>query len=53
MPPPTRWRGSSSPKPHATHHHPYDGGADVFLVAPGERNQMRDRHADWLHPSGL
>ncbi|WP_441350855.1 DUF3885 domain-containing protein [Streptomyces araujoniae] len=36
-------------------HHPYDGGADVFLTTPGERDQMRDRHADWLssHPSGL
>jgi hypothetical protein len=36
-------------------HHPYDGGADVFLATPQERDQMRDRHADWLssHPSGL
>ncbi|SCE14049.1 hypothetical protein GA0115240_14063 [Streptomyces sp. DvalAA-14] len=36
-------------------YHPYDGGADVFLAAPEERDQMRDRHADWLsrHPSGL
>ncbi len=35
--------------------HPYDGGADVFLTTPEERNRMRDRHADWLssHPSGL
>ncbi|MCF0084973.1 hypothetical protein B0E37_00008 [Streptomyces sp. MH192] len=34
---------------------PYDGGADVFLPTPGERDRMRDRHADWLssHPSGL
>ncbi|MET8404941.1 hypothetical protein [Streptomyces sp900116325] len=36
-------------------HHPYDGGADVFLATSEERDQMRDRHADWLsnHPSGL
>jgi hypothetical protein len=36
-------------------HHPYDGGADVFLTTPGERDRMRNRHADWLsrHPSGL
>ncbi|MGX1915722.1 DUF3885 domain-containing protein [Streptomyces phaeochromogenes] len=36
-------------------HHPDDGGADVFLTTPDERDQMRDRHADWLssHPSGL
>ncbi|MEU9401222.1 hypothetical protein [Streptomyces sp. SID4985] len=36
-------------------YHPYDGGADVFLPTPGERDQTRDRHADWLssHSSGL
>ncbi|MGW0908680.1 DUF3885 domain-containing protein [Streptomyces sp. NPDC002853] len=36
-------------------HHPYDGGADVFLPTSEERDEMRDRHADWLsgHPSGL
>ncbi|MFG2123379.1 hypothetical protein [Streptomyces sp. NPDC048710] len=36
-------------------HHPYDGGADVFLTTPQERNRMRDQHAIWLsrHPSGL
>ncbi|MFJ8630785.1 hypothetical protein [Streptomyces sp. NPDC093568] len=36
-------------------HHPYDGGADVFLPTPEERDRMRDRHTDWLsaHPSGL
>ncbi|WP_328433241.1 DUF3885 domain-containing protein [Streptomyces sp. NBC_00425] len=36
-------------------HHPYDGGADVFLATPEERDRLRDRHADWLssHPSGL
>lgn len=36
-------------------HHPYDGGADVFLATPGERDRMRQRHADWLssHPLGL
>ncbi|MFI6765159.1 hypothetical protein [Streptomyces sp. NPDC050355] len=36
-------------------HHPYDGGADVFLATPEERDMMRDRHAGWLstHPAGL
>ncbi|MFJ8548318.1 hypothetical protein [Streptomyces sp. NPDC093676] len=36
-------------------YHPYDGGADVFLTTPEERDRMRDRHTDWLssHPSGL
>jgi hypothetical protein len=36
-------------------HHPYDGGADVFLTSPEERDRMRDVHATWLssHPSGL
>lgn len=36
-------------------HHPYDGGADVLLTTPEERDRMRDRHATWLsrHPSGL
>ncbi|WP_078592168.1 DUF3885 domain-containing protein [Streptomyces pseudogriseolus] len=36
-------------------YHPYDGGADVFLTSPEERDRMRDRHADWLssHPLGF
>jgi hypothetical protein len=36
-------------------HHPYDGGADVVLTTPFERDALRERHADWLssHPSGL
>jgi hypothetical protein len=36
-------------------HHPYDGGADVILATPEERDQVRDRHAAWLssHPTGL
>jgi hypothetical protein len=36
-------------------HHPYDGGADVFLATPEGRNQLRDQYAAWLssHPSGL
>ncbi|MGI5510508.1 DUF3885 domain-containing protein [Streptomyces sp. CA-106131] len=36
-------------------YYPYDGGADVFLTTPEERDRMRDRHTDWLssHPSGL
>ncbi len=35
-------------------HHPYDGGADVILPTPEERNRLRDRHSAWLsaHPSG-
>ncbi|CAM5691003.1 putative protein OS=Streptomyces aurantiogriseus OX=66870 GN=GCM10010251_16710 PE=4 SV=1 [Streptomyces aurantiogriseus] len=36
-------------------HHPYDGGADIILTTPAERDELRDRHADWLssHPAGL
>ncbi|MFD9125564.1 hypothetical protein [Kitasatospora sp. NPDC059571] len=36
-------------------HHPYDGGADVFLATPEERDRLRDRHAARLsaHPAGL
>ncbi|WP_414505237.1 hypothetical protein [Streptomyces sp. NEAU-L66] len=36
-------------------HHPYDGGADVILTTPEERDQVRNRHTDWLsqHPTGL
>ncbi|WP_455432262.1 DUF3885 domain-containing protein [Streptomyces pratensis] len=36
-------------------HHPYDGGADVFLSTPEERDRLRDGHATWLstHPGGL
>ncbi|WP_455907645.1 DUF3885 domain-containing protein [Streptomyces mirabilis] len=36
-------------------HHPYDGGADVILDTPAERDGVRDRHTDWLssHPAGL
>ncbi|MGW0960188.1 DUF3885 domain-containing protein [Streptomyces gelaticus] len=36
-------------------HYPYDGGADVFLTTPEERDRTRDRHAHWLSgsPSGL
>ncbi|KMS67350.1 hypothetical protein ACM01_43145 [Streptomyces viridochromogenes] len=36
-------------------HHPYDGGADVVLTTPAERDEMRARHAEWLsaHPAGL
>jgi hypothetical protein len=29
-------------------HHPYDGGADVVLATPAERDRLRDRHAAWL-----
>jgi hypothetical protein len=31
-------------------HHPYDGGADVVLTTPAERDRLRDRHTDWLSP---
>jgi hypothetical protein len=36
-------------------HRPYDGGADVLLAPPGERDRLRSRHAGWLspYPSGL
>ncbi|MFC5905114.1 hypothetical protein ACFQ60_47815 [Streptomyces zhihengii] len=36
-------------------YHPADGGADVFLATPEERDQTRDRQIDWLssYPSGL
>ncbi|MET9862695.1 hypothetical protein ABZY93_26010 [Streptomyces smyrnaeus] len=36
-------------------HHPYDGGADVFVRTPAERDRLRNRHAGWLssHPAGL
>ncbi len=35
-------------------YHPYDGGADVILPTPQERDLMRERHAGWLsaHPRG-
>ncbi|MGW5345470.1 DUF3885 domain-containing protein [Streptomyces sp. HUAS TT3] len=35
-------------------HHPYDGGADVILPTPEERDRLRDQHSAWLsaHPSG-
>ncbi|CAM5706649.1 hypothetical protein SALBM217S_04925 [Streptomyces griseoloalbus] len=47
-------RGGSSDQMRRLYH-PYDGGADVFLTSPEERDRMRDRHADWLssHPLGF
>lgn len=35
--------------------HPYDGGVDVVTGTTEERDQLRQRHSDWLseHPSGL
>ncbi|MDI3408043.1 DUF3885 domain-containing protein [Streptomyces cavernicola] len=36
-------------------HHPYDGGADVVLATPEERDRLRERHRAWLphlSPSG-
>ncbi|MGW2966627.1 DUF3885 domain-containing protein [Streptomyces mirabilis] len=34
---------------------PYDGGADVILATPAERDRLRGRHTDRLsrHPAGL
>jgi hypothetical protein len=36
-------------------HHPYDGGADVILSSPAERDRLRAEHLGWLssHPAGL
>ena len=36
-------------------YHPYDGGADVIASSVEQRNELRDRHSDWLsaHPRGL
>ncbi|WP_260478175.1 hypothetical protein [Nonomuraea sp. WAC 01424] len=36
-------------------YHPYDGGADVILAGPQERDALKAAHADWLstHPLGL
>ncbi|MEU9038104.1 hypothetical protein AB0D45_24825 [Streptomyces sp. NPDC048352] len=29
-------------------HYPYEGGADVVLATPAERDRLRDRHRGWL-----
>jgi len=36
-------------------YHPYDGGADIIVSTPDERDRLRRRHSDWLssYPSGL
>jgi len=36
-------------------HHPYDGGADIILTTPAERDRLRAKHTDWLSslPTGL
>lgn len=36
-------------------YHPYDGGVDVILPTPAERDTLKERHQTWLstHPSGL
>ena len=36
-------------------YHPYDGGADVILPSPTDRDELRNRHSEWLsrHPAGL
>lgn len=40
---------------HGRVYAPYDGGADLFLLTPRERDEHRARYAEWLsiHPSGL
>ncbi|HEX6685506.1 MAG TPA: hypothetical protein VF062_22155 [Candidatus Limnocylindrales bacterium] len=36
-------------------YHPYDGGMDILLPSPTDRDALRNRHRNWLstHPSGL
>ncbi|MGW0731251.1 DUF3885 domain-containing protein [Streptomyces sp. NPDC002851] len=36
-------------------HHPYDGGADVILATPEERDRLHGQYTDWLssHPACL
>jgi hypothetical protein len=36
-------------------YHPYDGGADVIAPTSQQRDELRQRHAQWLsaHPRGL
>lgn len=36
-------------------HHPYDGGADIVLTTPEERDRFRELHSGWLpgNPAGL
>ncbi|MFC8871519.1 hypothetical protein ACFUAC_28400 [Streptomyces sp. NPDC057148] len=29
-------------------HHPYDGGADVVLATPAERDRFANRYVEWL-----
>jgi hypothetical protein len=40
---------------HEIVYHPYDGGADVILPSPSDRDTLRDRYTSWLssHPLGL
>jgi hypothetical protein len=35
--------------------HPYDGGADIILATKEKRDELRDKHKDWLsnHPEGF
>lgn len=30
--------------------HPYDGGMDLILETPADRDRLRSSHADWLSP---
>lgn len=34
-------------------HHPYDGGADIFLPTTPARDAMKSRHVDWLSKHSL
>ncbi|WP_221639906.1 DUF3885 domain-containing protein [Actinoallomurus bryophytorum] len=36
-------------------YHPYDGGADVIAPTAGDRDILKNRHANWMsaHPAGL
>jgi len=29
-------------------YHPYDGGADVTAASTGQRDELWERHSDWL-----
>ncbi|CAN5368396.1 hypothetical protein BH09PAT4_BH09PAT4_05500 [soil metagenome] len=31
-------------------YHPYDGGVDIIVGSEAERNELKDRHQEWLSP---
>lgn len=35
--------------------HPYDGGVDIVLASPEERDHLKEKHGEWLssHPEGF